>query len=135
MVNNDDNNSLPFHLSHVVLLDQVENAINVFSKFVNCAVDRQEGVEDDNFNEISAQIPDALAGLAAAVNDLRARLFCDLEDEADDSDTYGESDDVVGELPSRFEGQSGRRSGPSPLGFTINLRGSDDADEISESEI
>lgn len=119
----------------MILLDQVENAIDVFSKFVNCAVDRQEGVEDDNFNEVSAQVPEALAGLAAAVNDLRARLFCDLEDDNEDVDTYRESDDVVGDLPRGLKNQIPRKKKPSPLGFTINLHETDDPDEVNESEI
>ncbi|VDM30893.1 unnamed protein product [Hydatigera taeniaeformis] len=125
--------------SHVVLLHQVENAINVFSKFVNSAVDRQEGLEDNDFNDLSARVPDALAGLAAAVNDLRARLYCDVDDDDDliDVDADGEEDDEVKDFPGNFETSDGRvrKLGPSPLGFTINLQDSEDPDEISESEI
>ncbi|KAL5108163.1 hypothetical protein TcWFU_009190 [Taenia crassiceps] len=124
--------------SHVVLLDQVENAINIFSKFVNSAVDRQEGLEDNDFNDLSVRVPDALAGLAAAVNDLRARLYCDVDDDdLIDVDADGEEGDEVRDFPGNLENQGGRprKIGPSPLGFTINLQDSEDPDEISESEI
>lgn len=108
----------------------MENAINIFSKFVNSAVDRQEGLEDNDFNDLSARVPDALAGLAAAVNDLRARLYCDV-------DADGEEDDEVMDFSGHFEKSDGRRRkmGPSPLGFTINLQDPEDPDEVSESEI
>ncbi|VDK22190.1 unnamed protein product [Taenia asiatica] len=124
--------------NHVVLLDQVENAINIFSKFVNSAVDRQEGLEDNDFNNLSVRVPDALAGLAAAVNDLRARLYCDMDDDdfIDVDADRGEGDEVR-DFSGHLEKPDGcpRKLGPSPLGFTINLQNLEDPDEISESEI
>ncbi|VDD79313.1 unnamed protein product [Mesocestoides corti] len=103
---------------HTVLLDQVENAINVFSEFVNTAVDNQEGLHADSFNELSGRIPEALGGLAAAANDLRARLYWDPN------------------VTEDYEGEARRiKTNPSPLGFTISLGEKEDPDEISESEI
>ncbi|KAM7542642.1 hypothetical protein Aperf_G00000016988 [Anoplocephala perfoliata] len=126
--------------SDVILLDLVENAIDIFSKFVNSTMDRQEGLVDEDdgsdFNEIAARVPEALAGLEAAVTDLRSRLFNDID---------GEEDDMVGEGPSHDanlpSSKFGRRllhtqkTSPSPLGFTINLQETEDPDEVSESEV
>ncbi|EUB64029.1 hypothetical protein EGR_01157 [Echinococcus granulosus] len=125
-------------VSHVILLNQVENAISIFSKFVNSTVDRQEGLEDNDFNDLSARVPEALAGLAAAVNDLRARLYCDVgDDDFNDVDTVGERNEELRDFPEDCEDRDGhpRKPGPSPLGFTINLVDSEDPDEINESEI
>lgn len=122
------------------MLDLVENAIDIFSKFVNGTLDRKEGLDDEedgsNFNEITARVPEALAGLEAAVNDLRSRLFCDID---------GEEDDMVGEGPghganslsSEFDRRllHPRKTSPSPLGFTITLQETEDPDEVSESEV
>ncbi|VDL21195.1 unnamed protein product [Hymenolepis diminuta] len=127
--------------NHVVLLDHVENAIHIFSKFVNSSVDRQEGMdnkEDDesDLSEISALIPEALAGLAAAVNDLRARLFCDT-DGNDDDDDEDEVGDDVNILSTNFRRcfLNPQKTTLSPLGFTINLQSDENSDEVSESEI
>lgn len=124
----------------MVLLDHVENAIHIFSKFVNSSVDRQEGIdnnEDDesDFSEISALVPEALAGLAAAVNDLRARLFCDTEGN-DDDDGDGMGDDVnILSMDFRRRFSNPQKTTLSPLEFTINLQSAEDSDEASESEI
>ncbi|KAM3186630.1 hypothetical protein ACTXT7_003931 [Hymenolepis weldensis] len=129
------------HFSHVVLLDHVENAIHIFSKFVNSSVDRQEGMgndEDDesDFTEISALVPEALAGLAAAVNDLRARLFCDTEGNDDDDNGDGVDDDVnILSMDFRRRFLNQQKTTISPLEFTISLQSAEDSDEISESEI
>ncbi|CDS37592.1 conserved hypothetical protein [Echinococcus multilocularis] len=121
--------------SHVMLLNRVENAISIFSKFVNSAVDRQEGLEDNDFIDLSARVPEALACLAAAVNDLRARLYCDVgDDDFNDVDTVGEGKEELRDFPEDCEERDGhpRKPGPSPLGFTINLVDSEDPDEINE---
>nr|CUU98890.1 hypothetical transcript [Hymenolepis microstoma] len=70
--------------SHRALLDQLENAIHIFSKFIHSSVYLQESMrkkedEGNDFTEIASRVPEALAKLAAAVNDLHARLSCDIE--------------------------------------------------------
>ncbi|VDO14712.1 unnamed protein product, partial [Rodentolepis nana] len=132
--------------SHVALLDQVENAIHIFSKFVYSSMDLQENTrnnsdEESSFTEIASHVPEALAKLAAAVNDIRARLSCDIEgndsDDDDDVEGEGELSNEINNLSMDFDGRilHPEETTPSPLGFTIILKAAGDTDEISESEI
>ncbi len=100
-----------------MLLEQIEQAIGVFSDLVNAVEERQESSEDENLTTLCGRVPEALAGLAAAANDLRARLFFD--------------DDEI-----ELRVASPQKAPPAPLGFTINLKEEgEDPDEASESEI
>lgn len=118
----------------MVLLEEVDEAISVFSDLINAVEERPETSEDETLNAHCERVPYALAGLAAAANDLRARINCD--EIADEQETGGTAPIRHKKMLHPGSDQSQKPNRPSPLGFTIFLREDDeDDDDASESEV